>query len=271
MTEKSQSSHNRNNRLGLLVQPETPIKRMDCSCNHDGTPTKLFPIQLSTAGSLTFSIDTDSTSSTEIDSSFSKHSLSSEEEDEICTPASNRHGVFRRLGHNGDDDDNQIWLFNNEVDDFALPKKPAKSLFRSFYKRYYLLLVLGMCCALSAIRQSLTSSKESDTWTRFLQDDASRIIQEIKRIPTPDAFTIVLKGSRLDMIQQSLDTHARCPSVADVVIDYDGMEYIPESLLSHRTGKVGRIASLSTQSLFLLDEGIVLSCDEIEKGRWLVG
>ena len=73
---------------------------MYSSCNHDDddmtTPLKHFPIQLSTSGSLAFSIDTDSTSSTEVDSSFSKNSLSSEDDDEIYTPR-NYDGVFRRI------------------------------------------------------------------------------------------------------------------------------------------------------------------------------
>jgi len=152
------------------------------------------------------------------------------------------------------------------VEDFALPKQSGKSLYRLLPKRYYILLAMGLICALSAIRLCLTSSKDFDAWTQFLQEDAARITREIKMLPTPESFTIVLKGSRLDMIQQSLDAHSRCPSVEDVVIDFDGMEHIPESLLSHRTGKVGHILEgLSTQGLFLLEEGIVLSCDEIEK------
>ena len=265
-------------------------------CGHDEKPMKNFPIQLSQGGSLSFSLgrnsDTDSTSSTEVDSSFSRHSLSSEESLEICsTPPRNRRSIFRRalryehgFDEEGDADDEgccqEISLFDRDGlhNDDVTSSRQAKTqqqwkhqhFFRLAFKRYYALLALGICCSIGAILQSTTyttNTTEFNSWTRFLEQDAARVTREIKKSPTPESFIIVLNGGRLDLIQQSLDAHVRCPSVEDIVINFDGMDHPPEYLLSHRTTDLEHVNSLDAQSLFLLNEGVMLSCDELEKGK----
>jgi hypothetical protein len=70
-------------------------------------------------------------------------------------------------------------------------------------------------------------------WRRFLQEDAPRMQEDIRKGSPGKDFTILLKGSRLDLIQQSLDTHSRCSLVREIQVDFDGSENLLETLLSH--------------------------------------
>jgi len=83
-------------------------------------------------------------------------------------------------------------------------------------------------------------------------------------------FSILLRGSRPDLLLQSLDRHVRCRSVGQVQIDWtnkDGDGDIPRSLLEHRSGKVLEVdKTISADAVLLLDEGLGFSCNELERG-----
>lgn len=111
---------------------------------------------------------------------------------------------------------------------------------------------------------------------------AQRAVRKIERKKTTHStFTIVLKGSRIELLQQSLDHHARCNAVRGVRIDWqaqdddDDDDGLPESIVGHRSGKVlepGVEEKAKTDGILLLDEGIIFTCNELERGfsEWRV-
>jgi hypothetical protein len=240
---------------------------MDGGSHHDRTPAKNLSVFLSKHDALNCSIETDSTSSTESDSVFSKDSkeaLSSVDNYEIETPRSLRHQVFRSFDNN--EFSNQIWRLNDS-DHSETPGRGKKKNPKVPHLFYYSLASIILCFSLAAIKSSDSNARKYAIWRRFLEQDAPRIQNEIQAGSPGNDFTIRLKGSRLDLMQQSLDAHSRCSSVKQIQIDFGGSQHIPEMLLSHEVGKASPIDTISTSGVFLLSEDVILPCDEIEKGK----
>lgn len=95
-----------------------------------------------------------------------------------------------------------------------------------------------------------------------------RAIRKIGTLPIPTTFAILLRGSRVDLLQQSLDHHARCPLVSRIHIEWAaGDDDIPETLFHHGYGKLSSEKdALKKGAVFLLDEGILFTCDDFERG-----
>jgi hypothetical protein len=237
---------------------------MDCGCHQDDSPTKPLPVYWSSRDDLNFSIETESTSSTEIDSSFSKDSLSSVDDDEIETPTNVRSRFFRSA--DGDERGHEVWLLNDSIN-YERPQKRRMKRSSRFLRLYRVLVSIAACFSLAAIKSSLSVSVQHETWNRFLQDDAQRIQQEIRTGSTGKDFTILLRGSRLDLLQQSLETHSRCASVNEIQVQFEGFERLPETVLAHPSGKVVPSNTISTEGVFLLSDDVLLSCEELEKGK----
>lgn len=113
-------------------------------------------------------------------------------------------------------------------------------------------------------------SKEAQQWNRFFRRKGPKIMEKIHSKSTSPEFTIRIKGSRLDLISQSLDFHHQCLSVKSVQVEWtDSSRPLPKSILNHKSGKVEMMQKPKTTALLLLDEDVILSCDEIERGASL--
>lgn len=120
---------------------------------------------------------------------------------------------------------------------------------------------------LSATINDAKYSDESRQWRQFLRNKAPKIIQKISRKSASREYTISIKGQRLDLVLQSLDFHTQCPSVKSVQVEWaDQNNPIPVSILHHKSGIVEAYGKPSTQAVFLLDEDVLLTCDEMERG-----
>jgi len=113
-------------------------------------------------------------------------------------------------------------------------------------------------------------SKEAQQWNRFFRRKGPKIMEKIHSKSTSPEYTIRIKGSRLDLISQSLDFHHQCLSVKSVQVEWtDSSRPLPKSILNHKSGKVEMMQKPKTTALLLLDEDVILSCDEIERGASL--
>lgn len=111
-------------------------------------------------------------------------------------------------------------------------------------------------------------SKQSQEWNRFLRRKAPKIMKKMPSKSSNPQYTIRIKGRRLDLVLQSLDYHAQCPSVKNVQVEWTdpALKQLPKSVLKHKSGKVQAYGKSKTPAVFLLDEDILLKCDEIERG-----
>ena len=115
-------------------------------------------------------------------------------------------------------------------------------------------------------------SRQSKEWDDFHRQKAQKIMQKLSKRSTSSQYTIRIKGHRLDLVLQSLDYHAQCPSVKKVQVEWTdpAMKRLPRSVLKHKSGKVEESGakSKSSSAVFLLDEDVLLQCDEIERGMF---
>jgi hypothetical protein len=175
------------------------------------------------------------------------------------------------------------------------------------YQFYAFALLVGLT-TIASIHKGSTFTVDSNNndnlqiaeWKALIQSQVPILKKTISKSKHEQqhAFTILLGGGRIDLLQQSLDAMSSCPSVQSINIDYHPATttnknnyvdqssvpgiHIPPSLLSHSSGKVEpamtslsqetttvsspKIASVATDAVFLLQEGIILSCPELEKG-----
>lgn len=222
------------------------------------SPSKDFKV-LSSLDALNSSIDADSTSSTEIESSFSKDSFTSEEDFEIETPRDiERHPIFESeysfgCGRNGKGRD---W-------------RTKKGLFGAMSIRVFSIvaaIIALSCIAVGVTYPVLNRANKNSRWHRFLDNKAHTLVKSIRKSPTGLSYTIRLKGSRLHLLQQSLDAHSRCSSVEEIQVDYMGGQVLPNTVYKHGAGKAMAVGSPTTTSgVFLLTEGIIFSCEDLDK------
>lgn len=145
-------------------------------------------------------------------------------------------------------------------------RRQASWMIQRTHLVYILVVVLGLCLTAS-IKSRPSYQPSKVVWKQFLDDQVPKVRNALSLYVAEDHYTILLKGRRLDLLQQSLDNFARCPSVKEIHLDYQNGD-IPVMLLSHESKKVVPSGQpLSTQALFLLSEGVLLSCTEMEKGR----
>ena len=117
--------------------------------------------------------------------------------------------------------------------------------------------------------QDRTLTKEAREWRRFFRRRAPKILKKLPSKSYNLEYTIRIRGHRVDLITQSLDFHAQCPSVKDVQIEWtDNSSQLPASILTHKSGKVKSFGKPSTPAILLLDEDLILTCQEIERGEF---
>ena len=69
----------------------------------------------------------------------------------------------------------------------------------------------------------------------------------------------------MDLLKQSLDAHSRCSSVGEIQIDFRGSEDdFPQTLLRYGAGKATIVRESSTAGVFLLNEGMMFSCEDLD-------
>eukprot|EP00934_Nitzschia_sp_Nitz4_P004134 Nitzschia sp. Nitz4//scaffold75_size92586//11191//12303//NITZ4_004840-RA/size92586-processed-gene-0.24-mRNA-1//-1//CDS//3329557660//4124//frame0 len=206
-------------------------------------------------------MDSDSTSSTEVDSSFSKDSISSEEDYEIETP--------RELLPNFQEEINSCpsgWCHTNGKGRRRYSTRHNRS--NATIARMVLLTtasLLVLCMATSVIYKTFSQGSGFVQWNSFLTNDAPSLVQSIRNTPTGSTFTIRLQGQRLHLLQQSLDAHSQCSCVEEVQVDFQGGTSVPASLLQHGARKAAPVGPVSTSGVLLLQEGVTFSCQELAK------
>lgn len=170
-----------------------------------------------------------------------------------------------------DCDHSDYSIHHNILEVHALPKKRSPRM-----RIVSLMMILTVYVVLTSIdhRWVLESisdndiSQEARQWRRFLRRKAPKILRKIPNKSTGRSYTIRIRGQRLDLVMQSLDYHAQCPSVKNVQVQWTAdNNQLPQAILKHKSGKVQPLAKPSTSAIFLLDEDIVISCDEIERGE----
>ncbi|CAB9505595.1 64 protein [Seminavis robusta] len=110
-------------------------------------------------------------------------------------------------------------------------------------------------------------SDEARQWRRFFRRRAPKLLHKIPNRASGRSYTIRIKGHRLDLVTQSLDYHAQCPSVKEVQVLWTDptTNQLPKSISNHQSGKVQPLGKPSTMAVFLLDEDIRITCEEIER------
>lgn len=209
------------------------------------------------------SIDSDSTCSTEIETSLSKESLPGQY-DELESPESLRHRG-QDLSCSFEDREVSELAYKYANDSKNRREKcgePRTSSANAFLGLAFLLSLLGVL----VLRTPMARGREFSQWRRFLERDARTLVKEIKKTPVGSAFTIRLRGKRVDLLRQSIDVLSQCSSVDEIQVEFDRSSHFPSVLYRYGGGKTTAAGPLSTVGAFLLEEGIVLSCEELDKG-----
>ena len=112
-------------------------------------------------------------------------------------------------------------------------------------------------------------SEDSKQWRRFFERKAPKILLKINEKSSGRFYTVRIKGQRLDLVMQSLDFHAQCPYIKEVQVEWNDPTSAlpPKSILNHKSGKVRPSGKSSTAAVLLLDEDILLGCDDMERGE----
>jgi len=213
-----------------------------------------------TPNKLDCSMDSESTASTEIESTFSRDSsFSYLQSPPALTPRRVRYIFFRRSSDSDYDSD-----FTS-----ASPKPTRKSMPRTNSGRYiFVFLALILCLAPTKIIESKESYERRVEWRRLVRGFPKLQESILSSKQDQKGFTVVLRGSRVDLLRQSLDTLSSCSPVEEVQIDYQKSEEVPELLLSHLSGKANVLGDTTTDGVMLLEEGIMLNCNQVTRGKW---
>lgn len=107
-----------------------------------------------------------------------------------------------------------------------------------------------------------------DEWTTFMKTEARRVRRDVRKSHPSRSFTIKLSGSRLDLLQQSIESHSKCALVDQVQVDWHSELPLPKKILRHASRKVAKVGDLLTDAVLLLDEDVMLSCEELERGAY---
>jgi hypothetical protein len=111
-------------------------------------------------------------------------------------------------------------------------------------------------------------------WKMPSKQQARKLLHKIQRQPLRGGVTVRLQGDRIDLLLQSLDRLARCPSVENVQIGWgdQNKQAVPELLLYHKSRKVTPVGPTHTDAVLLLEESVQLSCEDLERAyrEWML-
>jgi hypothetical protein len=215
---------------------------------------------------LNCSIDSESTTSTYLDSFSKASSDASLEVFEIDTPPNFRN----RLSINIDRVQPITWLV-----DKPLARHPHFRSYKGREKRrtlplwsYYTFGFIATALLLTVKRMTSETSEDAsqyNAWQFFLKRQAPLLLQQIGEDDPGDSFTILLKGSRLSFVQQSVDAYRMCSSVKELQVDF-GSKQVPATILA-LSDKVSVVGAVETSGVFLVSENVIISCGDLEKGK----
>lgn len=134
-----------------------------------------------------------------------------------------------------------------------------------FYYTFGFISTIFLCTVMKSTPMSVEEAAQYSSWRFFLRKEAPAIEGQIRKDHPGTSFTILLKGNRLDFVQQSVDAHSACSSVEAMQIDFDGARIVPETILA-RSAKVSPIRPIATSAVLLLSDDVILTCDELETG-----
>jgi hypothetical protein len=149
-------------------------------------------------------------------------------------------------------------------------------------RRHSLIRSLLMSALVVSSYYFLWSSKTLDRmdlsaknrWKMPSRQQTRKLVHKIQRQPLRDGVTVRLKGDRIDLLWQSLDRLARCPSVETVQIEWghQNKQAVPEILLYHKSRKVTPVGTTHTDAVLLLGESVKLSCEDLERAyhEWML-
>jgi hypothetical protein len=217
----------------------------------------------------------DSTASLTLQSSSSAETVAVEEES-FGSPAR-----LRRRQHNFpvSPHGNELSHDDDDVDD---NKKRFHEMLKHTSRRHNLIQFLFVSALVTYSCYFLWSSKTLDTmdlratnrWKMPSKQQARKLVHKIQRQPLRDGVTIRLQGDRIDLMLQSLDRLARCPSVEAVQIKWghQNKNVVPEILLYHKSRKVTSVGTTDTDAVLLLGESTELSCENLERAyhEWML-
>lgn len=214
---------------------------------------------------LNCSVDSGSTASTSMEST-SKGSECSLENYEIETPPN-----FRcRQAFNFEGVQPITWLVDNPL--YHQPNgRRSKGRGKPFNFPRWSYYTYGFIATLLLLTlKVMTTSPSGDaiqynSWSYFLNKQAAPLLQQIRQDHLGESFTVVLKGSRLDFLQQAVDAYSMCSSVKEVQIDFVSKD-VPATILA-LGDKVSTVRAIETSGTFLVSEDVILSCRELEKGK----
>ncbi len=239
------------------------------SCNYSNRKNQLNALLMKT-DALDSPYDTESTSSDELDTFFSKESLSSRDSSDLKT----RLGISQRTAavFSFECEEDSWEVFSNKDDHSHPCYKPSSKVRNGFRGKLRArstnaLIGIGFILAMMIVllQPMFNRTSEWSNWRRFLHSDSPKLINEIQKMPTGTSFTIRLKGRRMDLLKQSLDSHSRCSSVEEIQIDFQGEDDVfPQVLLRYGAGKAAKIGNSSTAGIFLLNEGMTFSCEDLD-------
>jgi hypothetical protein len=116
--------------------------------------------------------------------------------------------------------------------------------------------------------------RAKNRWKMPSKQQAHKLVHKIQRRLLRDGVTVRLKGDRIDLLLESLDRLARCPSVEDVQIEWghQNKHAVPEILLYHKSRKVTPVGTTHTDAVLLLGESVQLYCDDLERAyhEWML-
>ena len=158
---------------------------------------------------------------------------------------------------------------------YSLPRN-GKSSVKSPHRIFLGLLLLPGLWFITS-----TAFGGSAKWRMPSRRSTARLARKIEqRAMTAKAkeagMTLRLSGSRIDLLHQSLETHAYCDSISQVQIDWKVKdESFPAPLLAHGSQKVvaaGSSTKLETDAVLLLEERIRLTCSDLDRAfqQWRV-
>lgn len=130
-----------------------------------------------------------------------------------------------------------------------------------------ILLAAGTLLFLRSVINNPHSQQDEhyNHWVQFMDNGAVFLKHKLAHTTQENQFTILLKGNRIDFIHQSIDAHSGCSAVKEIQLDFES-KTVPERTLA-RDDKVSVSHAVKTNAVLLLSQDVLLSCEELDKGK----
>ena len=151
-------------------------------------------------------------------------------------------------------------------DDSVLPSHHRQGTKRGKYQlitMFWIILLLGLWSILESMRQSEKWQMPSRRLVVKIGKRSAKVSHKEK------GLTVLLTGSRINMMHQSVETYNTCEKVRQIQINWTSTDdSFPVTLLSHDTNKIvahSASTDFETDAVMLLDEGVRLTCEDLER------